>query len=93
MKDPSLNQLEQNNRDEDFLVEHGLIQRAPFLDEEILKQKVSNQPYHKQTPLTFYTEKIEDGCYYMSSKGEKRNPFGLNNDFVKNFPQYKHYKN
>lgn len=67
--------------------------RTPILNEEELQKKVSNNPYHKQNPLTFYTEKMNEGCYYMSSKGENRNPFGLNNEFVKDFPQYKHYKN
>lgn len=93
MKDPNLIQIGDDHRDEDFLVEHGLMKRTPILNDEELKSKVPKIPYHKQIPNTFYTEKMNDGCYYMSDQGAKRNPFGLNNYFVKQFPQYKHYKN
>lgn len=67
-------------------------QREPIISKEELKQQVSSDPYFVQNPITFYTEKMNDGCYYMSGKGANRNPLGLNNEFVKTFHHYKHYK-
>ena len=83
MKDQNLNVRVPEERDEDFLVEYGIIKRfslygfnriyfvfrGPVIAKEELKEKVSSAPYFTQTPMTFYTEKMDDGCYYMSGQG------------------------
>lgn len=45
--------------------------------------------YSKQVPITFYTEKLNDGTFYKT-EGSAQNPFGKNTGFVKTFSHYKH---
>lgn len=48
-----------------------------------------------QQPITFWTEKANDGCFYKSKDdpSDSKNAFKLNNEFLKSYSNYKHYKN
>lgn len=60
-------------------------------DKEIREMIVPNN-YAQDVPITFYTEKLHDGNFYMSKPAKNTpSPFGLNNQFLKTFHQYKHY--
>lgn len=50
--------------------------------------------YSKQQPITFWREKLTDGNFYMSKTNAVNtgSEFNKNNDFLKTFKHYKHYK-
>jgi len=47
--------------------------------------------YERAQPVTFWREKLEEGSIYMS-KSSNQQPFAKNNEFLKTFQHYKHYK-
>ena len=46
---------------------------------------LGQQNYLKDQPITFYTDKVRDGNYYMSKAGGDETPFHKTDDFVKTF--------
>ncbi|KAL4442819.1 hypothetical protein ABPG74_010708 [Tetrahymena malaccensis] len=86
-----------DNRDEDILVDHGFLERQPFLtDEELKNQLPQGESYLTQQPITYWTEKTTDGfgCVYQSKSNpnDPKSTFKLNNQFLKTFHDYSHVR-
>ena len=92
MYDQSGHPVELSSVDEDLRHSHGFLNRGQISSDEQLKKLVQNNVgYQRQEPITFWREKLEDKNYYMSKSGGTQ-PFGKNNQFLKTFQHYKHYK-
>lgn len=68
-------QLPENARDYDFLSQLNMVSKPALATDAELKAAISSQDYAKQQPITFYTEKVKDGCFYKS-EGSNANMFG-----------------
>jgi hypothetical protein len=77
--------------DDDLRESLGFKQRAQISSDEELKKLIdTNVGYERQEPATFWREKMQEGTFYMSKQGAQ--PFAKNNEFLKTFQHYKHYK-
>lgn len=94
MFDQSGNRVAFENIDEDLKTDHGFYERKQITpDEELRKLLPQGEHYSKQQPITFWREKVNDGNYYMSRQtGTQNTEFYKNNEFLKTFKDYKHYK-
>ena len=78
--------------DEDLKADFGLYERRQITsDEELRKLLPLGEHYSKQQPVTFWSEKLGDGNFYMSRPGNGE-PFNKNNDFLKSYTHYTHHK-
>jgi hypothetical protein len=84
--------LAKEQRDADMLADFGLLGRPQLHTDKELKELLPNLNYAAEQPITFYTEKLKDGTFYMSAADGDTNPFGKNNKFLKTFHQYTHTK-
>lgn len=92
MYDQSGNPVELSSVDEDLRESLGFLNRGQISSDEQLKKLVeTNVGYERQEPITFWRQKLEDKNYYMSKAGGSQ-PFAKNNQFLKTFQHYKHYK-
>jgi hypothetical protein len=81
------------NIDEDLKTDHGFYERKQITPDEELRKLLPQGHYSKQQPITFWTEKVNDGNFYMSKPvGATNTEFYKNNEFLKTFKDYKHYK-
>jgi len=92
MRDQNGKALAPDTRDQDLLVDHGFLKRAPLGDENELKAAVKKEGYVTAQPYTFWAEKAKDGAYYNSKQTHEQVPFARNNDFLKTFNHYTHVK-
>lgn len=78
--------------DEDLRETNGFRERGQISTDEQLRNIVdTDNGYERSVPVTFWREKLQDGTYYMSKPGDTQS-FGKNNEFLKTFKHYKHYK-
>lgn len=63
--------------------------RTPVLPDSELKKLIKVENYVTDRPITFYTEKMQDGTYYASKANNDQNAFNRNNEFVSTFSNYK----
>jgi len=92
MKDQNGQSLAPDTRDQDLLVDHGLLKRCPLSDENELQAAVKKEGYVKAQPYTFWAEKAKDGAFYNSKQTNEQAPFSRNNDFLKTYNNYTHVK-
>jgi len=92
MKDQNGRVVGSENRDEDLLVDHGLLKRSALTDEKELQAAFQGEKYETAKPYTFWVEKLDDGAYYKSKETTGTAPFTKNNEFLKTFHQYTHVK-
>ena len=50
---------------------------------------VKQENYVTSQPITFYTEKLNDGTFFASKQNNSDAAFNRNNDFAKSFSSYK----
>lgn len=94
MKDQSGQPVAPHNRDEELLVTQGFLERPQITSNQELKQLLPEGSYLNQQPITFYTEKVNDGTFYMSKHNNDPNTaFRKNNEFLKTYNHYTHIKN
>jgi len=92
MYDQSGNPVDLANVDEDLRETLGFKERGQIAsDDELRKLVENNVGFERQEAITFWREKLEDKNYYMSKAGGNQ-PFAKNNQFLKTFQHYKHYK-
>jgi len=92
MRDQNGKSLAPDTRDQDLLVDQGLLKRAPLSDENDLKAAVKKEGYVNAQPYTFWAEKAKDGAYYNSKQTNDQAPFSKNNEFLKTYNNYTHVK-
>jgi len=92
MKDQNGATLTPDVRDIDLLVDHGFTKPVPLATKEELQNMLKKENYATAKPITFYTEKVNDGVYYNSKTSNEHNTFTRNNDFVKTYHHYTHVK-
>lgn len=79
------------NVDDDLKESLGFKDRAQISSDYELKKLIDKSVgYERQEPATFWREKIDEKTFYMSKPGSQ--PFAKNNEFLKTFQHYKHYK-
>lgn len=92
MYDQSGNAVDLGNVDEDMRESLGFKSRGQITsDEELKKLLDTDVGYERQEAATFWREKATDGTFYMSKAGGNQ-AFGKNNQFLRTFQHYKHYK-
>ena len=94
MRDQDGNIVPFERFDEDLKADFGMYERRQITpDEELKKLLPLGEHYSKQQPITFWSEKLGDGNFYMSKPGNAGDSvFNKNNEFLKSYTHYKHYK-
>jgi hypothetical protein len=92
MRDQNGKSLTPNTRDQDLLVDNGLLNRAPLSKEADLQAAVKKESYVRAQPYTFWAEKAKEGVFYNSKETGDHAPFSRNNDFLKTYSNYTHQK-
>lgn len=59
------------------------------LPDDELRNIVKKDNYASAQPITFYTEKQNDGTFYATKANSQQGAFNKNNDFAKTFTTYK----
>lgn len=92
MYDQNGRNVDLSNVDEDMRESLGFKNRGQITPDEELKKLIDTSVgYERQEPVTFWREKLEDGTFYHSKAGGNQ-PFAKNNEFLKTFQHYKHYR-
>jgi hypothetical protein len=92
MKDQNGATIIPDSRDIDLITDHGFTRSAPLANPEDLTSLVKKENYVTSKPITFWTEKVNEGAYYNSKPTNENAHFTRNNDFVKTFHHYTHVK-
>lgn len=80
------------NVDEDLRETNGFRERGQISRDEDLRNLIdTDNGYERSEPITFWKQKMQEGTFYMSNPG-KQQGFGKNNEFLKTFKHYKHYR-
>lgn len=64
-----------NEKDEQFIVEHGIWRRSQKCPDEDIVSRLPKSDYMSQEPVTFWTHNLERKNFYMSASTGS-NPFG-----------------
>jgi hypothetical protein len=77
-----------NEKDENFVVEHGTWRRMPKNDDEELQKRIPKGDYHQQQPITYWTH-MQDRKHYWMSAAVGSNPFARTSGFTQPADQTK----